>query len=202
MTFATCIVRGCGWWEVHWDYIDFCNKWIYTKRVYSIARKLWSKGMVFGGQKVLLRKVQGVFGRSKFGPIRNFKNRLVLLDSGNQKNTKLWVAKVLLLFRMQVKQWEDEKNLLFPIHEYQPTTIKRGWGIEMWKSAVKYWRRRRSYVRKNIVRFLWAATERDGVVLRIEPFRSIRGVMHVMREKFGVAPFIDELAWQLRRFYI
>lgn len=36
----------------------------------------------------------------------------------------------------------------------------------------------------------------------LESFRSIKSTIHVVREKFAVAPFIDELPWPLRRFYI
>lgn len=41
------------------------------------------------------------------------KNSFVLLDGGDEENKKLRVAKVLLLFLMQVKGWEDGREFVF-----------------------------------------------------------------------------------------
>lgn len=55
------------------------------------------------------QKLQWVFGTSKLGPSRKWRNNFVLFDSGSNERTKLLVTNVSLLFRMHVKDRKKQE---------------------------------------------------------------------------------------------
>lgn len=67
---------------------------------------------------VWLQNLQWVLAASKYYSSKNLRNRFVLLDSGSDRNAKLWVASVMLLFRMHVEDCEEEKVSTFMQYIY------------------------------------------------------------------------------------
>lgn len=57
--------------------------------------------------------MQRVFERGKFGPSRRLGNSFVLLECERDKNTKLWITEIVLLFQMHVNNYGEEKNFAF-----------------------------------------------------------------------------------------
>lgn len=71
-------------------------------------------------QKCDRSMLQRIFGTKEFGSSKNLKNSFVLLGYGRDKNTKLWGAKVMLLFWLHVKGCEEGKN--FSFEQYKDVT--------------------------------------------------------------------------------
>lgn len=54
------------------------------------------------------RGIQRVYWKQELGRSPNRRNNFVLLEGGSRKNARLWVAKVLLLSRMEVRRNQKE----------------------------------------------------------------------------------------------
>lgn len=62
----------------------------------------------------------GVLGPSKLGSSKNLKINSDLFEGKSYKNTKLWVAKVILFFQTHVYCWEEQKK--FALVQYMHVT--------------------------------------------------------------------------------
>lgn len=60
-----------------------------------------------------IREIQRVLGTHEFGPNLNMMISFVLLDDGNEDKAHFLVAKVLLLFRMEVRGSKEEGEFAY-----------------------------------------------------------------------------------------
>lgn len=134
--------------------------------------------------------MQKVFETSKPGPNKNLNNAFFILDCGSYKNTKSWVAKLLLLFQLHVQGRDKEKELVFLLHVevtpscnnvYRALECKRLW----WSTD------------EDIDNFLvqkyrssGAQDQKTGERVGVEAFCSSNSKAHVVRENLEAAPFL------------
>lgn len=115
---------------------------------------------------------------------------------------KLWAGKVLLLLRMKVKGWEEEREFAF--FQDKDVSSPRDNVGRVLRSVSLRWSIDDDidYTLAEGGRSSSEQLLSDGVLLGVKPFRFVRRTIHVVRENFSEAPYTEELPWPLRGFYI
>lgn len=142
------------------------------------------------------------FATSVLGPNGILKNGSVLLDGGNEENTKMRVPKVLLLFPTQVEGCENEKNFAFvpyvnvgPSHDNLNNVLGC---VRLRKSAHD----ETDYILEK--RYIGSGEQPLSTEewYGFEPLLSIQSIIHAVRKNFAVALFVDDVLWPLGCFYV
>lgn len=148
------------------------------------------------------RRVQRVFASDNFGTSGVCRNSYVLVSGGGYKGEGLWVAKVLLLFRMNLGGEEVGKEYAF----LQYMEVSRP--VDVIEETL------------NCVCLRWSTDDevdyscgggrngekrgrlQVGEWFGIEELGTLKGCVNVIRSNHAIEPFTKRLAWPYRRFYV
>lgn len=148
------------------------------------------------------RRVQGVFASDNFWTSGVSRNRYVLVTGGEDKGEGLWVAKVLLLFRMNLGGEEVGKEYAFlqymevsrlvDVIEETLNFVCLRWSTD---DEVDY---SGSGGRNGQKRGLLQV----GEWFEIVELETLKGCVNVIRSNHAIEPFTKRLAWPYRSFYV
>lgn len=144
---------------------------------------------------------QRVFGIGWARPYLPKKQSFVVLKGEEEGETVLWVAKVLLLFKLSATGYGDIQE--FAYVQYMEVTDAVS-GVDRALDCVCLrWATADEVDRTlNIEQSLQGTQVQEGEYYGLVPFNSIISTVSVVRSNIAISPFTEKLPWPLHRFYI
>lgn len=144
---------------------------------------------------------QRVFGIGWDRPGQYKKQSFVVLKGEEQDEKVLWVAKVLLLFRLCATRVGNIQE--FAYVQYMEVTDAITGADRALDCLCLRWATADEVDRTlNIEQSLRGRQVDEGEYYGLIPFSSIISTVNVVRSNIGITPFTERLPWPLHRFYI